>query len=163
MLGASLSAPLCREGGREGGWVRGRDLTSLFFLSLHAGAGKHMSPLHSGQEDKRGRKGGIGIWERRRRRREVECLKKEKTEKSGLFPRWVEINSSAWARKQRLILWPLDKTNQHTKAEARIWNWKLCATTSTNLGFPIDRSRNTGTLFYYFPFFCFIQNRLFVG
>lgn len=41
-----------------------------------------MSPLHSGQEDKRGRKGGIGIWERRRRRRrEVESLKKEKTRK----------------------------------------------------------------------------------
>lgn len=39
-----------------------------------------MSPLHSGQEDKRGRKGGIGIWERRRRR-EVESLKKEKTRK----------------------------------------------------------------------------------
>lgn len=66
MLGASLSAPHCREGGREGERERERDLTSLFFLSLHAGAGKHMSPLHSGQEDKRGRKGGIGIWERRR-------------------------------------------------------------------------------------------------
>lgn len=55
-LGASLSAPSppCRGL---------RDLTSLFFLSLHAGAGKHMSPLQAGQEDKRAREGGIGIWE----------------------------------------------------------------------------------------------------
>lgn len=56
--------------------MRGRDLTSLFFLSLRAGAGKHMSPLHSGQEDKRGRKGGIGIW--KRRKEEVEGLKTER-------------------------------------------------------------------------------------
>lgn len=57
---------------------RERDLTSLFFLSLHAGAGKHMSPLHSGQKDKRGRKGGIGIWKRRRGGGGFKAERKEK-------------------------------------------------------------------------------------
>lgn len=62
LMKVPCSAPVCLlplQGGREG--ERERDLTSLFFLSLNAGAGKHMSPLHSGQEDERGRKGGIGI------------------------------------------------------------------------------------------------------
>lgn len=72
LMKVPCSAPVCllssplrggkRRGGEGGGREReserdGRDLTSLFFpFSLCAGAGKHMSPLHSGQEDKRARK-----------------------------------------------------------------------------------------------------------
>lgn len=74
MLGASLSALLCGEGRGEGRAEReGRDLTSLFFpFSLCAGAGKHMSPLHSGQEDKRARKRKK---ERKKQKRERERKK----------------------------------------------------------------------------------------
>ena len=63
---------------------------------------------------------------------------------------------------------PLDKTNQHTKAEARIWKAKatgfMCPPfdKETTLGSPVARrSRNIGTfvlfiflfLFFYFIFF----------
>lgn len=62
LMKVPCSAPVCllSSAGREEeerGGREGRDLTSLFFpFSLCAGAGKHMSPLHSGQEDKRARK-----------------------------------------------------------------------------------------------------------
>lgn len=129
MLGASLSALLCGEGRGGEGRARGRDLTSLFFpFSLCAGARKHMSPLHSGQEDKRARKrkkerkkkeekkqGGIGIWRRRRSWRVFfsETQREVEKKRGGLLPGWPSEKSSD------SFFGLLGLTNQHTKAKSK--------------------------------------------
>lgn len=138
MLGASLSALLCGEGRGGEGRARGRDLTSLFFpFSLCAGARKHMSPLHSGQEDKRARKrkkerkkkeekkqGGIGIWRRRRSWRVFfsETQREVEKKRGGLLPGWPSEKSSD------SFFGLLGLTNQHTKAKSkkkRIQEWRV--------------------------------------
>lgn len=73
------------------------------------GAGKHMSPLQSGQEDKRGREGGIGIWKRRRRRR---LLKKERKKRQKKVDRFLDEWESTVVHEQEnrdSFFGPLDR------------------------------------------------------
>lgn len=95
------------------------------------GAGKHMSPLHSGQEDKRGRKGGIGIWERRRRRRrrrrrEVEAFKKKKRQKKVdcFLDEWGSTVVHEQENRDSFFGPWTDKSTHQSRSQ----DWKLKAT-----------------------------------
>lgn len=67
--------------------------------------------------------------------------------------------------KKRLILWPLDR--QINTPKQTPWleteSDQLCMPSSTNLGFPIGRSRNIGTLFFYFSIFVLHSKQAFCG
>lgn len=128
LMKVPCSAPVCllSSAGREGrgGRRKGGGEIWLHFSSFlfHAGAGKHMSPLHSGQEDKRGRRG----WDRylkeeegfRRERKEkflkrkVDCcldeqgstVVHEQENRDSVFGPWTD-KSAHQSRRTALLLW----------------------------------------------------------
>lgn len=122
-----------------------------------------MSPLHSGQEDKRGRKGGIGIWERRRRRRRRAWRKKE--EKVDCFlDEWGSTVLHEQENRDSFFGPWTDKSTHQSRSQ----DWKVKATSfvclplkKNNLGLLIDSRRNCSS-FLFFSFCIAFQTKVFV-
>lgn len=121
-----------------------------------------MSPLHSGQEDKRGRTGGIGIWERRRRRRRRAWRKKE--EKVDCFlDEWGSTVLHEQENRDSFFGPWTDKSTHQSRSQ----DWKVKATSfvclplkKNNLGFLIDSRRNCSSFLFFL--YC-IPNKSFCG
>lgn len=113
-----------------------------------------MSPLHSGQEDKRGRTGGIGIWERRRRRRRAWRKKEEKVD--CFLDEWGSTVLHEQENRDSFFGPWTDKSTHQSRSQ----DWKVKATSfvclplkKNNLGFLIDSRRNCSSfLFFSFLF-----------
>lgn len=102
------------------------------------GAGKHMSPLHSGQEDKRGRKGGIGIWREREKEKKKEGggggggfkEKKEKKVDCFLDERGSTVVHEQENRDSFFGPWTDKSTHQSRSQDWKLKTYHLCLPSS---------------------------------
>lgn len=164
------SAPVCllSSAGREGERERERsDFTFLPFSPCRCRETHVSTSLRAkGQEGQKG-------WDRYLeeeveglRQKEKRSKAKKEEEEGGLLPGGLGINSSTWARKQRLILWPVDRQINTPKQKPGLESERLYMPYSTNLG-PTPHPRTVtptqnisiGTLFFYLPLFCLLHSK----